>query len=129
MIEQLKALVLRMAKVPPEPHPPVGSEGSVTIFRASKRFFQLNLVRWALAQISTLIGIVVALTFLRAGAFGVETVLDRLPYEDLTMSLFTARRNSRHRLFRDPNPDFFLSGAPGLGTSMVHRDGSQPENP
>lgn len=88
MIEQLKALVLRMAKVPPEPQPPAGSEGSVTIFRASKKFFQLNLVRWAFAQISTLIGIVVALVFLRAGAFGIETVLDRLPFEDLTMTLF-----------------------------------------
>lgn len=89
MVEQLKALVLRIAKVPPEPQPPAGSEGSVTIFRASKRFFQLNLVRWAVAQVSTLVGIVTALVFLRAGTFGIETVLDRLPFEDLTMTLIT----------------------------------------
>ena len=95
MVEQLKALVLRMAKVPPEPQPPAGSEGSVTIFRASRRFFQLNLVRWAFAQISTLIGIVVALTLLRTGAFGLEfvgleAVLDRFPHEDLMLALITA---------------------------------------
>ncbi|MEN8162906.1 MAG: PH domain-containing protein [Acidobacteriota bacterium] len=89
MVEQLKALVLRMAKVPPEPQPPAGSEGSVTIFRASKRFFQLNLVRWALAQISTLIGIIVALTFLRAGGLGMEAVLERFPHEDLVLALIT----------------------------------------
>ncbi len=90
MVDRFKALVLRMMKVPHEPEPPAGSDGSVTIFRASKRFFQLNLVRWAFAQISTLIGIIVALTFLRAGAFGLEAVLERIPYEDLTMMLITA---------------------------------------
>jgi len=90
MIERLKLLVLRMTKVPPEPQPPAGSEGSVTIFRASKKFFQLNLVRWAFAQLSTLIGIIIALTFLRAGAFGLEAALDRIPYEDLAMVLITA---------------------------------------
>ncbi len=90
MVDRLKAFVLRMMKVPPEPQPPAGSQGSVTIFRASKRFFQLNLVRWAFAQISTLIGIVVALTFLRTGAFGLEAILDRFPHEDLVLGLITA---------------------------------------
>ncbi len=89
MVDRLKEFVLRMMKVPPEPQPPAGSQGSVTIFRASKRFFQLNLIRWAFAQISTLIGIIVALTFLRVGAFGLEAVLARIPYEDLTMTLIT----------------------------------------
>ncbi len=89
MVERLKAFVLKMMKVPPEPQPPAGSQGSVTIFRASKRFFQLNLVRWGFAQVSTLIGIIVALTFLRTGAFGLESVLERIPYEDLTMTLIT----------------------------------------
>ncbi|RLE27331.1 MAG: PH domain-containing protein [Acidobacteria bacterium] len=90
MVDRFKAMVLRMMKVPPEPEPPAGSDGSVTIFRASKRFFQLNLVRWGFAQISTLIGIIVALTFLRVGAFGLEAVLARIPYEDLATTLVTA---------------------------------------
>lgn len=90
MVERLKLLVLRMVKIPPEPQPPAGSEGSVEIFRASKRLFQVNLVRWGLAQVSTLVGIVVALTFLRTGAFGLEAVLDRFPHEDLMLALITA---------------------------------------
>ncbi len=90
MVERLKALVLQMMKVPPEPQPPAGSQGSVTIFRASKKFFQLNLVRWAFAQLSTLIGIVVALTLLQASAFGLEKALDHLPFDDLAVTLITA---------------------------------------
>ena len=90
MLENIKPLVLRMTKVPPEPEAPAGSQGSVRIFRASKRFFQLRLVRWGFAQVSTLIGIIIALTFLRTGAFGAEAVLDRIPYEDLTLTLITA---------------------------------------
>ena len=90
MFERFKVLVLRMMKVPHEPEPPVGSEGSVRIFRASKRFFQLNLARWVLAQLSTLIGIIVALTLLRAGAFGLETFLEHLPYDDLALTVITA---------------------------------------
>ncbi len=89
MFERIKFLVLRMTKVPHEPESPAGSQGSVRVFRASKKFFQLNLVRWGLAQVSTLIGIIVALTFLRTGAFGVEAVLNRIPYEDLTLTLIT----------------------------------------
>lgn len=91
MVEQLKALILRMAKVPPEPQPPVGSEGSVTIFRASKRFFQLNLVRWGLAQISTLVGIIFVLTFLRTEGFGqLNAVLERLAPGDLAQIVVSA---------------------------------------
>ena len=95
MVDRFKAFVLRMMKVPPEPQPPAGSRGSVEIFRASKRFFQLNLVRWGFAQISTLIGIIVALTFLRTGAFGLEmagleAVLDRFSLQDLMLILITA---------------------------------------
>ena len=91
MVERFKTFVLRMMRVPPEPEPPAGSEGSVTIFRASKRFFQINLVRWAFGQVSTLIGIVVALIFLRTGAFGiVDVALNKVPIEYLASGLVAA---------------------------------------
>lgn len=90
MIERFKTIVLRIMRVPSEPQPPMGSEGSVKIFRASKRFFQINLVRWALGQVGTLVGIVVALVFLRTGGFGIEMVLARMPVEGLTSFVVAA---------------------------------------
>lgn len=80
MIEAVKRLVLRVMKVPPEPSRPAGREESVEVFRASKRFFYLNLLRWFLAQFSTLVGIVFALGFLHSGGeAGLEEMLRRLP--------------------------------------------------
>ena len=61
MIERLKSLVLRLMRVPSEPHPPAGAEGSVRTFRASRRFYQLNLARWGLRQTAVLAGILFAL--------------------------------------------------------------------
>jgi uncharacterized membrane protein YdbT with pleckstrin-like domain len=63
MHEKLKALVLRILKVPAEPQAPMGSPGSVKVFRAAPNFYKLKLILWALRQISGLIGIVVFLVF------------------------------------------------------------------
>lgn len=46
----LKSTVFRLLRVPHEPTPPAGSPESVRTFRASRRFFQLNLLRWVLGQ-------------------------------------------------------------------------------
>jgi uncharacterized membrane protein YdbT with pleckstrin-like domain len=63
MHEKLKALVLRLLKVPAEPQAPMGSPGSVKVFRAAPNFYKLKLILWALRQISGLIGIVIFLVF------------------------------------------------------------------
>src|SRR5205085_4387711 len=51
-------------RVPQAPEPPAGAPESVRIFRAGKNFYRLRLLRWAVAQIGGVIGIVFSLTFL-----------------------------------------------------------------
>jgi hypothetical protein len=51
VFELLKALALRIAKVPPEPHAPAGSPGSIRIFRAAPNYWKYLLVTWGLKQI------------------------------------------------------------------------------
>ncbi|MCD4751066.1 MAG: PH domain-containing protein [Thermoanaerobaculales bacterium] len=83
MGENFRNLVLRLMRVPPEPHAPAGSEQSVQVFRASKKYFQLKLLGWAFGQVSTLIGILLALVFLNVGGFGLDAVLEEVPRRDL----------------------------------------------
>ncbi len=52
MLERLKALALRLAKVPPEPHPPAGSPGSIRIFRAAPNYWKYLLVTWGIRQVA-----------------------------------------------------------------------------
>jgi len=52
VFELLKALALRFAKVPPEPRAPLGSPGSVRIFRAAPNYWKYLLVKWGLRQIA-----------------------------------------------------------------------------
>lgn len=89
MVEALKAIVLRAMKVPPKPDPPAGSEGSVRVFRASRRLFHFNVLRWMVAQGSTLIGVVAALTALHAGGAGAEVLAGKFSYEHPIYFLIT----------------------------------------
>jgi hypothetical protein len=50
MFAWLKRVVLRIAKVPAEPHAPAGSPGSIRVFRAAPNYWKLLLVRWGLKQ-------------------------------------------------------------------------------
>lgn len=52
MFELLKALALRIAKVPPEPHAPAGSPGSIRVFRAAPSYWKYLLVKWGLKQVA-----------------------------------------------------------------------------
>lgn len=61
MIESLKALVLRVLRVPAEPTPPAGSPESVRTFRASRKFYYLMLIRWGFAQLVTFTGLMIFL--------------------------------------------------------------------
>jgi len=63
MFERIKQPVLAVLKVPPEPVPPRGSPESVRVFRAAPNFFKLLLMKWGLAQLSAVIGIIVWLSW------------------------------------------------------------------
>ncbi len=66
----VKALVLRCAKMPPEPHIPEGSQGSVKVFHPGRNYIKMLLFLWALANL--FVGVVV-LIFLRV------VIASRLP--------------------------------------------------
>lgn len=62
MFELLKALALRFAKIPPEPHPPAGSPGSIRTFRAAPNYWKYLLVMWGFKQMAGAFAIVVFLS-------------------------------------------------------------------
>ena len=74
MIESLKALVLRLLRVPAEPTPPAGSPESVRTFRASRKFYYLMLIRWGFAQLATFTGLVVFFAVEFSANFGKASV-------------------------------------------------------
>ena len=83
MLEPVKALMLRLLAVPPEPSLPAGSARTARVFRASRRYLQLKLLRWAAGQAATLIGLVVTLAVFDFAAFGAELAVSRLPFRGL----------------------------------------------
>jgi len=83
----VKQLLLRLMRVPPEPHAPSGSAGSAEVFRASKRYLQLKLIRWAGGQVMTLLGLVAALAFLHLVGSGQIEVLDKVPHRAIIIRL------------------------------------------
>ncbi len=64
MFDALRMRLLRVMRVPPEPHPPTGAPGSVRVFRAGRNLYNLRLLRWLLGQAGALAGIVFSLLFL-----------------------------------------------------------------
>ena len=55
----IRRLLIRVMKVPPEPHVPPGAE-LVQIFRAALNFFRLQQIKWAVGQFLALIGLVIS---------------------------------------------------------------------
>ena len=72
MAEWIKALVLRIARLPAEPHVPDGSAESTRVFRAGRNYLRWSIIVWAGAHAGIL---------LSAIAFGIafETVILRFP--------------------------------------------------
>jgi hypothetical protein len=58
VLDLLKSAALRFAKVPPEPHAPAGSPGSIRIFRAAPNYWKYLLVTWGLKQVAGAFAIV-----------------------------------------------------------------------
>jgi membrane protein YdbS with pleckstrin-like domain len=60
----LKAIVLRLVKMPAEPHVPEGTQGSVMVFHPGRNYFKLRIVLWALGNLLALIplGVLVLVT-------------------------------------------------------------------
>ena len=62
MSELSRNWLVRALRVPPEPHPPAGSPGSLQIFRAADNFFFYLLVQWAFKQMGAFLGVLFVLT-------------------------------------------------------------------
>jgi hypothetical protein len=78
----VKEALLSFLRVPERPDPPPGSEGTLTVFRASPRFLALSAIEWGLKQAGALFGIVFSLTLLGGGlpfvSFGgLDSALER----------------------------------------------------
>lgn len=63
----LTRLITSFLKVPPEPEAPMGSPGSVRVFNAASGYYHYRLLLWAIAQVGTVIGLIVGLAFLAGG--------------------------------------------------------------
>lgn len=63
----LAGWISRFLKVPPEPDPPLGSPGTLSVFNAAPGYFQYRIVLWVFKQIGTLIGLLVGLAFVSGG--------------------------------------------------------------
>lgn len=83
----MKGLILRLLRVPPEPSLPEGSSGSAKVFRASKNYLLLKLVRWGVGQTFNLIGLVFALVVLDQIASGQLDLLDSVPHRGIILRL------------------------------------------
>lgn len=85
MNDTLRSRLLRLLRVPPEPHPPAGAPGSVRVFRAAPNYFKLRLVGWGVGQVLALAGLVVSLAVMwRVG----EEVPDRVQWLILAAEVF-----------------------------------------
>jgi membrane protein YdbS with pleckstrin-like domain len=72
VIQALERVFLSWLRVPPEPAPPSGSQGSLRVFRAGKNYLRLRFVVWAGAQCGAILGLVASLTFVREIEIQVE---------------------------------------------------------
>jgi membrane protein YdbS with pleckstrin-like domain len=71
MSEGLSGFVLRVFKVPPEPHLPAGAPETARVFRAGENFWRLKVLGWAVRQALTLAGFLFMTVMLwRAGEPG-----------------------------------------------------------
>lgn len=80
MLEPLRALLLRVLRVPPEPEAPPGDPATLRTFRASPRYFRYRVTRWLLKQIGAVIG-------LFFGYFAFRAFLGRVGFDHIFVAL------------------------------------------
>src|SRR3954463_12899254 len=68
MTEAIRRMVLRVFRVPPEPHLPAGAPETARVFRAGANYWRLRLLGWAARQAFPPSGFVVAPTMLPTAA-------------------------------------------------------------
>jgi len=64
---------LRLARVRPQPDPPIGESRSIRTFRAGKNYYYLRLLRWGGGQIGAVMGILFSIGFV----VWIESTFDR----------------------------------------------------
>ena len=85
MIGAAKRLMLRLLKVPPEPHLPAGAADTARVFRASRRYLQLKLINWGVGQFFTLVGLIAALVGLHFIADGTLEAFGKVPHKAIIL--------------------------------------------
>ena len=93
MLESLKSLALRFAKVPAEPHAPAGSPGSIQVFRAAPNYWKYLLVTWGLKQVVAAFAIVFFLSMTATW----QAATDGVARGGLPGDLFNETRRGRER--------------------------------
>lgn len=66
----MKQFLLRFLRVTERPDPPPGSGPTLTVFRASERFFYLGVFGWLVKQASALLGLLFSLALFSGGFAG-----------------------------------------------------------
>jgi uncharacterized membrane protein YdbT with pleckstrin-like domain len=79
--------MLRILKVPPEPHLPAGAADSAKVFRASKRYLQLKILHWGVGQVFTFFGLIAALVGLHFIGTGEIEVLSKVPHRPIILRI------------------------------------------
>lgn len=64
LYELARPWVLRVLRVPHDPAPPIGSPGSLKVFRAGHRYYRLKLALWMVRQVGVLAAFAFTLLFL-----------------------------------------------------------------
>src|SRR6185503_20774102 len=63
IVEWVKDAVLRLARVPADPHVPEGAEESVRVFNAGRNYFTWRMIVWGLGNAATALGLAAAFAF------------------------------------------------------------------
>jgi len=62
LFSAIRSFLLSALRVPPEPSPPAGHSGSLRVFRAAPGFYRYTLLKWSIAQLGAVLGILVSFT-------------------------------------------------------------------
>lgn len=87
MFEQLKNLVLKLLKVPPEPDDPMGDVGSLRVFRASYSYYKYQFFKWVLKSVFSFSASVFAAAFF---FFMIVNLSKKYQYMSFSLLLFFA---------------------------------------